>query len=216
MKKKLAKIAALAMAAVSLVLVTVFVTVAFLTSTSSVSNVFTVGDVAIQMYESSVNSEGKAIADTDKNGTMKDSSENTYRLIPGKTYDKDPTIYITDGSEPSYLFVKITNQIAAIEAGGGTTIAAQMSAKGWDLVEGTTDVYYYADADGKPIKKNSGSVDVFTTFTIANNKDVSEYAGKKVDLTAYAIQADGFAETAEGAKAAWSALDTEYNKTNTQ
>lgn len=210
MKKKLAKIAALAMAAVSLVLVTVLVTVAFLTSTSSVSNVFTVGDVEIQMFESNVDNNGKKIAG-DKNSTG-----NTYKLIPGKTYDKDPTIFVSADSEESYLFVKITNQIAAIEAGGGTTIAAQMSAKGWDLVEGTTDVYYYADADGKPIKKNSGSVDVFTTFTIANNKDVSEYAGKKVDLTAYAIQADGFAETAEGAKAAWSALDTEYNKTNTQ
>lgn len=211
MKKKLAKIAALSMAAVSLVLVTVLVTVAFLTSKTSVTNIFTVGDVGIEMYESIVLNGVKQEQDPTINGDKKDTSSNTYRLIPGKKYDKDPTIYVKDGSEDSYLYVKIMNGIEAIEAEGETKISAQMLERNWVLLEGTTNVYYYADANGNPVKISSGSVDVFASFTIADDADVSGYNEKKIDLTAYAIQAEGFEPTVDGAKQAWSALEEEYN-----
>ena len=211
MKKKLAKIAALSMAAVSLVLVTVLATVAFLTSRTSVTNSFTVGNVGIEMYESYVVNGVKQADDPNVNGDKKDASANSYRLIPGKTYDKDPTIYLEEDSEESYLFVKIDNGIVDIEAKGDTEISAQMSEKGWVLLPGSTNVYYYADDEGNPVKKCSGSVDVFSTFTIADNADVSQYKGKKIDLTAYAIQAEGFAASAQGAADAWDALEQEYN-----
>ena len=125
MKKKLAKIAALAMAAVSLVLVTVFVTVAFLTSTSTVNNSFTVGNVGIKLLESKVNTDGTLDGDS-KVGA------NSYHLIPGKTYIKDPVVYVDAQSEDSYLFVKVTNGIVDYEVDEdsikGETIAEQMAA----------------------------------------------------------------------------------------
>ena len=215
MKKKLAKIAALSMAAVSLVLVTVLVTVAFLTSSSKVENTFTVGDVGIYMYESSVDTNGKAIADTDKNGNMKDSDRNQYRLVPGKTYDKDPTIYIVEKSEDSFLFVKINNGIADIEA-SNNKISAQMEANGWKIITSseTESVYVYANTVGerehaekvKALDSEKREIPVFESFTLKNDAKVEDYDQAAIVLCAYAIQADTFLNTEEGVRAAWNAV----------
>jgi hypothetical protein len=47
---------------------------------------------------------------------------------------------------------------------------------------------------------------VFTNFTVKKNADVSTYAGKKITVTACAIQADGFADV----DAAWAAAPTDF------
>ena len=164
-KKRLLTAAALTLAAVVLVVATVFTTVAYLTASSAVSNTFTVGNVMIAMYESKVNADGEAQSnDPNINGTMKDSDGNNYHLLPGATYDKDPTVYIDKGSDKSYVFVKLRNNIAPIEYGNfvhtngdGTTsqntpdadkpsISEQMAAYGWMfyLSTPTGDVYVYA------------------------------------------------------------------------
>ena len=66
---------------------------------------------------------------------------NTYKLIPGHTYVKDPIVHVTAGSEECYVFVKVVDEIAAIE--DATTIADQMTAKGWTKIE--EGVYCYKD-----------------------------------------------------------------------
>lgn len=195
MKKKLAKIAALSMAAVSLVFVTVLVTVAFLTSKSGqITNTFTVGDVTIKMDESNLNPDGSK-ADTRGNG-------NEYRLVPGKSYIKDPIVYVEAGSETSYVFVEITNGISAIEKneeGVADTIAEQMAENNWKKISetGATSVYVYAEGEAiaTPIERNENEkqeLPVFETFSVADEADVSTYGNAQVVLTAYAIQADGF------------------------
>ena len=159
MKKKLLTAMILTLAAVALVVATVFTTIAYLTASSAVSNTFTVGNVMIAMYESKVSEDGYKVPDTDLHGSMKDSDGNNYHLLPGKDYDKDPTIYIDKSSDKSYLFVKVRNNIASIEKGNyihkdGTgpvsdpenpTIAEQMAAYGWQfyLATATGDVYIY-------------------------------------------------------------------------
>ena len=95
---------------------------AFLMSSFVVTNTFTIGEVGIEMYESRTNQDGEYI---DADGNVIDrpyevndnqtADENTYRLVPGKTYIKDPTIYVKAGSVPSFLFVKIKNDITDIE-----------------------------------------------------------------------------------------------------
>lgn len=178
----------LALCAVLLVVTTVFVTMAFLTSEDSVQNTFTVGEVTISLDELDVD-------DSDNDGSTTDRDKaNEYKLIPGKTYTKDPTIHVGAKSEPCYLFVKVENGLVNAEADGNTTIAKQMENKGWFPVsENDNDnIYYYGSASA--IAKVNGGADktVFEAFTIADEAVVSNYAGAEIKVTAYAIQADGF------------------------
>ncbi len=175
--------------AVLLVVTTVFTTMAFLTSQDSVKNTFTVGKVSITLDETDVD-------DTDKDGnTSERDKQNEYHLIPGTTYVKDPTIHVGADSEECYLFVKIRNDISAIE--GGTTVAQQMAQNGnWTLVAGTTDIYSY-----KETVSANADVTVFQNFTISNdinNETLASYVTTSdnttniIEVIAYAVQAEGF------------------------
>lgn len=179
------KALALALCAVLLVVTTVFVTMAYLTSKDSVTNTFTVGKVTITLDEAKVTADGEKVQGADR------VKENKYHLIPGHFYVKDPTIHVANGSEECWLFVKVENGLANAEASGATSIESQMANKGWTKVEGT-DVYAYAT------KQAAGAnVIVFDSFTIAGTTDVSLYEDAKIIVTAYAIQADGFASATE-------------------
>ena len=105
MNSKLRRILLTVCSAALLVCVTVGATVAYLTSEKTVTNTFTVGKVAITMDETAVNTDGTALANTPRRTT------NTYHLLPGKTYTKDPQIHVTAGSEDCYLFVKVDQLI---------------------------------------------------------------------------------------------------------
>lgn len=176
----------LALCAVLLVVTTVFVTMAFLTSEYSVQNTFTVGEVTISLDELDVD-------DSDNDGFTTDRDKaNEYKLIPGKTYTKDPTIHVGAKSEPCYLFVKVENGLENAEADGNTTIAAQMTANGWSLVDGETNIYVY----NQIVSKNTDVV-VFSSFTIDGETVVAYFKDAKINVTAYAIQAEGFENTAK-------------------
>ena len=95
MKKSIA----LVMMAVLLVAASVMGTLAYLTSKDTVKNTFTVGKVKITLDEAKVNEYGEA--DTPASRVK----ENTYKLIPGHAYTKDPTVHFAAGSEAGYLFV---------------------------------------------------------------------------------------------------------------
>lgn len=189
MKRK-KKVFVTVLCAAALVVASVLGTMAYLTSQDKVENTFTVGKVAITLDEAKVTDAGDPIEGADRVKT------NTYKLIPGHEYTKDPTVHVTAGSEDSWLFVKVDNGISDLEATGNTTIAEQMKAKGWTLVTGTTNVYAYAQKAiaGQDIK-------VFEKFTIKGTAAVADYAGKTITVEAYAIQADGF----DTAAAAWKA-----------
>ena len=181
----------LSLCAVLLVSVSVFSTIAFLKSSDSVTNTFTVGKVAITLDEAKVNAYG--VADTAA-GRVK---ENTYKLIPGHKYTKDPTVHFAAGSEESYLFVKVENGISAIEA--DTKIEAQILANGWAKLDENAGIYYKKVA----ANKTNAAVDypVFAGFAVADTADVASCKDAKITITAYAIQADGF----DTASAAWTA-----------
>lgn len=170
MKAKVLKPLLLSAAAILLVVATVLATMAYLTSTSAVSNVFTVGDVKINMYESKVDSQGKAIVPQELTDT------NSYHLVPGKTYDKDPTVYVEKNCEPSYLFVRVRNDLKSIEKQGDTshpTIVEQLKANGWYEIERASTnvdaVFVYAgpnwvteevrklDSEGNEVKDENGN-----------------------------------------------------------
>lgn len=182
----------LAFCAVLLVVTTVFVTMAFLTSKDSVKNTFTVGNVAITLDELDVDDDAnKADNVTAADGTIRDKA-NQYKLIPGKSYTKDPTIHVDDNSERCWLFVKVENGLENAEADGNTTIAAQMTANGWTAVAGESGVYAY-----KETVSAGADVLVFESFKIAGDTDVEAFQDASIDVTAYAVQSEGFETAAE-------------------
>jgi len=185
MKKTLTIILAFAL----VIAMSVAGTVAYLTSQDSVTNTFTVGNVAITLDE----------AEVDANGDVTSAERvkaNSYKLIPGHTYTKDPIIHVDANSEECWLFVKVVNGISAIED-STNNIAAQLAANGWSAVTtGAADVYAY-----KQSVAGDTNVPVFGSFKIDGDADVANYENAKVVVTAYAVQADGF----DNAAAAWAA-----------
>ena len=97
----------LALCAVLLVTVTVFGTMAYLTSTDEVTNTFTVGKVAIKLDEAKANTDGTLVAGADR------VKANSYKLLPGHTYNKDPMVTVLKGSESSYVKMTVTFTKAA-------------------------------------------------------------------------------------------------------
>ena len=182
MKKTLTVIIAL----VLVVVMSVAGTVAYLTSQATVTNAFTVGNVTITMDEAKVDVYGKAVTSTER------VDANTYKLIPGHSYTKDPVVHVGADSEDCWLFVKVENGLSAIED-STATIAAQLSTNGWTPVAGTTNIYAY-----ETIVSANTNVPVFASFKLAGTADVAGYANAKIVVTAYAVQADSF-ETAAAA-----------------
>lgn len=87
----------LTLCAVLLVAASVLGTMAYLTSSAEVKNTFTIGKVEIKLDETDVT-----------NPTGPRVQANSYKLMPGTTYTKDPTVTVKAGSEESYVRMKVT------------------------------------------------------------------------------------------------------------
>lgn len=97
----------LTLCAVLLVAASVMGTMAYLTSTDEVNNTFTVGNVKITLDEAKVNTDGTLATPAER------VKANEYKLLPGHTYTKDPTVTVIKGSESSYVRMKVTFNNAA-------------------------------------------------------------------------------------------------------
>lgn len=199
---KKSKAILMALCAVLLVAASVMGTLAYLTSTDTVTNTFTVGNVKITLDEKDTDEDTNTDDNVTVNGVIRDKA-NVYHLLPGHTYTKDPIVRVDANSENCYLFVKVVNEIAAIEEKGTneapatTTVAAQMAAKGWAAVDPDNGIYVYGTADAPTAVAGGESVTVFEKFVIdddVNNTTLANYNNKTITVTAYAVQADGFAD----------------------
>ena len=92
----------LTLCAVLLIAASVLGTMAYLTSTAKVENTFTIGKVEIKLDEAKVNADGIPVEGAAR------VTENSYKLMPGTTYTKDPTVTVLKGSEDSYVRMKVT------------------------------------------------------------------------------------------------------------
>ena len=210
------KFKALLVAACALLLVaaSVFGTMAYLTSTDKVTNTFTVGRVAINLDEAKVTEDGKAVTSAER------VKENRYKLLPGHTYTKDPTVTVLKGSESSYIKMTVTftkaKELDAIFAPNGAELTSIF--KGYDsanwIAKGNTEntdantrtyEFWYKDAVGAPTAdvKLDALFDSITVPSTINNDQLKTIADMTITVNAYAIQADGF-KTAEEAWAAFS------------
>ena len=230
LKKKMIIALCAVVGVIAIVVTTVFTTVAYLSASSSVSNVFTVGGVEITMDEAAVNPNGQYITNKDNRRDM-----NSYHLVPGATYIKDPVIHVQPNSERSYLFITVKNDIAPLAAAGATTIAAQLTTKGWaqftQVQAGTVYVYVGAakakqlagDNDVAILPSDAVAGDVlfteyastitdyplFESFTIRSDvttADIKPYGAAKITINAFAIQDVGLSTVA----LAWEAIVANY------
>lgn len=224
-KKKALIVLCALVSVVVIVASSVLATVAYLTSSAAVSNVFTIGNVGITMTESKVDVNGVAV-----DGGQTQVDTNTYHLVPDKTYVKDPHITVATGSENSFLFVLVRNDISAIADDEKPSIAQQMAANGWaKYTKASTGwIYVYVGMDGngaslvpasdasktdastfaytaKPV--NEGVYYLFREFSIDPDANISTYGAAKITLTAVAIQNQGFNNSVD---AAWAAVVATY------
>lgn len=228
-QKKLRKLLTLVSCAVLLVCVTIGATVAYLTSTKTVTNTFTVGKVDITLDEALVNADGKPIDENnqvvEKLADAKRVEANDYHLLPSHEYTKDPTVTVLGGSEECYVrvFVKLTNSEnldTVFPNAVLTDLFSGYDETAWEYIGNVKDesantrtyeLRYKETVSALQDKDDNGKLDdvvlpaVFTGFTIPStidNTNLGLLQGTKIIVTAEAIQADGFKDAAE----AWAAF----------
>ena len=168
---KMKKIALIAVCAMLLVCVTIGATVAYLTSKDSVKNTFTVGKVAITLDEAQVDTEGNPVPGTDANPNPR-VKENSYKLMPGHTYTKDPTIHVDSASEACYIRAKVT----LTNADKWIAIAAKYADnKIENIIKGTDDNIWWVSQPAVDTTKNT----VTYTFVYKNESHTDEL-GKRI------------------------------------
>lgn len=239
MKKKLLIIIGALVAVAAIVAGSVFGTIAYLTSASKVSNVFTVGNVFITLDESAVNDKGVI-----PEGSTERTDRNSYHLVPGNSYDKDPRITVDANTESCYLFLVTRNQITNIEVQDDPvnkpTMAQQMVANGWGIYKDTTAgsrVWVYCgtkanvNADTKaavtPVAVcganrtaseagvySVSTIDIFKKFHIVTTEtaNLSIYSGAEVTINAVGIQSDSFGTIGDMSSIdkAWAAVVNQF------
>ena len=146
-------------------------TLAWLTAkTGTVTNTFTVGDINIDLTETTTD----------------------YKLVPGNTIAKDPTVTVKSGSEACWLFVKVD------ESANLDDFITYEMADGWTELE--AGVYYRevpaAAADVTfPVLKGS---QVAVRGTVTKEMLTAEsFTSPTLSFTAYAVQKDNVATAAE-------------------
>lgn len=210
--KKAKKALALVLCAVLLVAGSVMGTMAYLTSTDTVTNTFTVGNVQIKLDEAKANPDGSVVSNVDR------VKANSYKLLPGHTYNKDPMVTVLAGSESSYIKMTVTftkaAELDAIFAPNGvdmTSIFNGYNSTNWTYKGNTEDTakntrtyeFWYKETVAAP----DGDVALdalFDSITVPGsitNAQLATIEGMTITVNAYAIQADGFAD----AQAAWTA-----------
>ena len=167
-------------------------TFAWLTAKSdTVTNTFTYGDISIE---------------------LKETTGDSYKIIPGVNIAKDPKVTVKAKSEACWLFVKVEEENwPTLTYGDGENAVRKVKydiADGWTKGDGTNipaNVYYREvdakDADQKfPVLKDN-KITVSDTLT---KIDINEKltGTPKLSITAYAIQKDGMDTAAQ----AWAAI----------
>ncbi|MGN0798891.1 MAG: SipW-dependent-type signal peptide-containing protein [Christensenellales bacterium] len=212
MKTK-SKILLLTLCAVALVAASVLGTLAYLTSTDTVTNTFTVGNVQIKLDEAKVNPDGTLVYEQDGKTPVARVKENSYKLLPGHEYTKDPTVTVLEGSESSYIRMLVTiNEQADLDAifapNGGLRLTEFFGgiSSDWTLAketENSDDTRTYEFRYKETVAAPTADVKLaalFTSITVPGTitgDQLKTIEGLQISVVAQAIQADGFDTAAD-------------------
>ena len=164
-------------------------TFAYLSSkTGTVVNTFTVGNVVITLDEKDT--------DNSTQNAERDQANAYTDMIPGSSYEKDPTVHVAANSENCYVFVKVTgldaNKDALVINAFNTNL---VKVDGSNTADG---IYRYDAVVEKSV--NVQDIVVFNGFTLK-----SDVVGGKtitnITVEACAVQADNLNETTALAEA---------------
>ena len=223
--KNTKKMLALVMALTLLVGGVIGGSLAWLISTpKAVVNTFTAGRLAITLDEAKTNIDGEPV---DAQGNVVELSaaprvdNNEYKLMPGHTYHKDPTIHVQPNSEASYVFAIVDSQLSEYGLEGYEeldldndnwsetffeSIKDQMRNHGtWGFFyisdgSSVTPVYYQkVDATDAETTVDLKLFDYVHILSTADNDLIANNDNHKITITAFACQQDGFSS----AEAAW-------------
>lgn len=150
-------------------------TLAWLTDqTDEVKNTFTVGDINIGLTETTAD----------------------YKMVPGNTIAKDPTVTVKANSEACWLFVKVT------ESTDLKDFITYAIAEGWTALPGVDGVYYRevpASAADQTFSVLAGDAVTVKSDVTRTMLETAKTDAPTLTFQAYAIQKDHFAT----ADAAW-------------
>ena len=143
-------------------------TLAWLTAkTSSVTNTFTYGDINIE---------------------LKETTGESYKMVPGNTIAKDPKVTVKANSEACWLFVKVE------KSGNFDKFMTYGIADGWTKLDGVDGVYYrevaLSTSDTEYGVLSGDSVKVKTTVTKEDFTGLTSETMPTLTFTAYACQKD--------------------------
>lgn len=188
-------------------------TIAWLTDkTDAVTNTFTAADIDIDLVET-------WNADKNNDGTN-DAWE--AKLVPGTTYAKDPKVIVKAGSEPCWLFIRVTDTNNTITINEAEENVLSYSVKSdWSPVPDHTGFYFKeiksATASDTPHNVLTGN-DVYTNGYVTVNSGLTKAMEESmktngttptITVMAAAVQRDNVADVA----AAWDKLPTEFTTT---
>lgn len=215
---KLRRIVLLVACAVLLVSLSVGATLAYLTSTTqTVKNTFTVGNVVITLDET--NTDGFDQFGSPNDSVARDNG-NLYNLLPGQSYVKDPTVHVDPASEDCYVRMIVTvngydylDDAFSADYFANGMFNLHMVVTGWE-----DDVWEFAGYDAAKhayefryheiVPKGSGDLEpLFEEIKIPtelNNTEIANLANVRIDVVAHAIQSDSFNGDVD---AAWAAFD---------
>lgn len=195
MKKGLILVLAVAMA----LFIGIGGTLAYLfVATAPVTNTFSYGDINITLWENNY------IPESNELGTTKVTAVSNYKMVPGNTMPKNPTVTVEAKSEACWLFVKIE------EANGFANFMSYTVASDWMQGDGTDipgNVYYRkvaattADTDFEVLADNK--VTVKKEVTKAQLNALIDTTLPTLTFTAYAVQSANVADAAT----AWGIAD---------
>lgn len=187
----------------------------------------TIGDTT---YEVELDENGGIVVNGKPMGENPRVTENEYKLVPGMSYLKDPTVTVAGGSEKSYVRMKVTftnyTALNALAAKGGYTDVMAMfipvTSSEWtqfgttsiDIVANTVTYefrYNTAVAPGTEAVVVPALFDEITVPIFVEGEDLEALqtaGGFQIDVTGYAVQAAGFANADE----AWVACDDQLGE----
>lgn len=226
--KKAKKALLLVLCAALLVSASVMGTVAYLTDKDTATNTFTVGDVQIYLDETDIDgSQTKYQYDALLNAgrDLYNEYKGAYKLVPGCKHVKDPTVWIKDGSELSYVRVLVTvDKLEELKTAIPEYVTSEVFmlenlVDGWDRnvwkvasVNGNVYEFRYCAPVAGAEKTELGYTSLPAVFSHIklpgdklDNAEMKTLEGLNVTVTAQAIQALGF----EDADAAWTAFNAQ-------
>ena len=148
-------------------------TLAWLTDqTAEVKNTFTVGDINIGLTETTTD----------------------YKMVPGNTIAKDPTVTVKANSEACWLFVKVT------ESTNLKDFITYAIAEGWTALPGVDGVYYRevpASAADQPFSVLKGDAVTVNSDVTKEMLTAKDFANPTLTFKAYAVQKDNVASASD-------------------